>query len=200
MMYLILGIIVALIAYGINIYNTLGRSKNQYANAFAQIDVQLKLRYDLIPNLVNTVKGYKDHEFSTLEAVVKARNQASQLLNEISKKIQDGTISETETKQLISAENELRNAMTSFNLQIEAYPDLKASENFKALQEELTSIENRIAFARQAYNDSVTEFNNLLVTFPSNVVAKNCGYTTPAPLLTFEDAKEIAKPINVAFN
>lgn len=199
MLYIFLIIAIAIALYGISIYNKLGTSKNQYANAFSQIEVQLKQRYDLVPNLVATVKGYKDHELSTLEAVVSARNKASQLLADLSQKIKDGSISRSETEQLSLAENNLRQAMTSFNVQVEAYPDLKASENFKALQEELTTIENRIAFARQAYNDAVTEFNNLLVQFPSNIIAKRFGYSEQAPLLTFKDAEEIQKPVQVNF-
>jgi len=154
--FLILGIIAVLIIAFIGIYNSLIRLRNQVKNAWSQIDVQLKRRHDLIPNLVETAKGYMQHERDTLENVTQARSRAmgAEGVGNISK-----------------AEGQLSGAMSKFFLVVENYPDLKANENFLALQEELTSTENRIAFSRQSYNDQVLFFNNKIQMFPSNIVA-----------------------------
>ncbi len=143
-------------------YNALVRLRNQVDNAWAQIDVQLKRRHDLIPNLIETAKGYMTHERETLEAIVEARSKAmgAQTVGEKSKT--EGFLSE---------------AMSKFFLVVENYPDLKANQNFLALQEELTSTENKIAFARQAYNDQILSFNNKTEMFPSNIVAGMFNFT-----------------------
>ena len=150
------GIILLLILWFVGMYNGLVRLKNQVENAWSQIDVQLKRRHDLIPNLVETVKGYAAHEKETLDRVIKARSQA---------------ISATGLGDRIKAEGELSAALSKLMLLVENYPDLKANQNFLALQEELTSTENRISFARQFYNDSVMQYNNKIQMFPSNIIA-----------------------------
>ena len=159
---ILLGGLLMAVFYGINTYNALIGLRNQVKNAWSQIDVQLKRRHDLIPNLVETAKGYMKHERETLEAVVNARSQAmsSQTVGEKSK-----------------AEGLLSDAVSKFFLVVENYPDLKANQNFLSLQEELTSTENKIAFARQAYNDQALFFNNKIEMFPSNVVAGMMNFT-----------------------
>ena len=149
-------VIVLLIVFVIGIYNALIRLRNQVDNAWSQIDVQLKRRHDLIPNLVETAKGYMKHERGTFEAITKARSQAmgAKTVSEASK-----------------AEGALGEALSKFMLIVENYPDLKANQNFLAVQEELTGTENRISFARQSYNDQVLFFNNKIQMFPSNIVA-----------------------------
>jgi len=156
--YVIVGIIVVLLFALMGFYNGLVRLRNQVKNAWAQIDVQLKRRYDLIPNLVETVKGYMTHERETLEAVTKARNLAQQ-------------VSSAGAGARGKAEGELSAALGRLLAVAESYPDLKANQNFLALQEELTSTENKISFSRQYYNDSVLRYNNQTQVFPSNVVA-----------------------------
>jgi LemA protein len=146
----------------ISIYNSLVRSRNQVDNAWAQIDVQLKRRHDLIPNLVETAKGYMKHERETFEAITKARSAAM------------GAKTVSEAAQ---AEGQLGEALSKFMLVVENYPELKANQNFLALQEELTSTENKIAFARQNYNDQVLFYNNKTQMFPSNVVAGMFAFT-----------------------
>ena len=154
----ILGIIVVLVLIVVGIYNALVRLRNQVRNSWAQIDVQLKRRYDLIPNLVETVKGYAGHERETLENVIKARQQA---IN-----VTAGSVAEQ-----AKAENMLTQTLRSIFALSESYPDLKANQNFLALQEELSSTENKIGFARQNYNDQVLGFNNKTEMFPSNIIA-----------------------------
>jgi LemA protein len=161
--YVIIGIVVVLLIIFIATYNGLVRLRNQVKNAWAQIDVQLKRRHDLIPNLVETVKGYMKHERETLEAVTKARNLAQQL-------------SSAGAGERAKAEGELSSALARLLAVVERYPDLKANQNFLALQEELTSTENKISFSRQFYNDSVLKFNNKTQMFPSNVVASMTGF------------------------
>lgn len=161
--YVIIGIIVVLLIIFVAIYNGLVRLRNQMKNAWAQIDVQLKRRYDLIPNLVETVQGYKIHERETLEAVTKARNIAQQASSEGA-----GVRSK--------AEGELSSALARLLVVVERYPDLKANQNFLALQEELSSTENKISFSRQYYNDSALHYNNQTQMFPSNVVAGMMGF------------------------
>lgn len=157
------GIVVILFIFFIATYNSLVGLRNELRNAWAQIDVQLKRRYDLIPNLVETVKGYKIHERETLEAVTKARNLAQSL-------------SSSDVGARSKAEGELSGALSRLLAVAERYPDLKANQNFLALQEELTSTENKIGFSRQYYNDSALRLNNKIQMFPSNVVAGMTGF------------------------
>jgi LemA protein len=162
-----LAIIVAVIAYGIAIYNNLVNSRNRVKNAFAQIDVQLTRRYDLIPNLVEAVKGYMKHERETLEAVIKARNAAVSSLDAAKA---DPANAEA-IKKLGAAEGLLGGALGRLFALSEAYPDLKANQNMMQFQEELASTENKVAFARQAFNDSVLAYNNSVQNFPNNIIA-----------------------------
>jgi LemA protein len=161
--WVIIGIIVILVIVFIAIYNGLVRLRNQVKNAWAQIDVQLKRRHDLIPNLVETVKGYMKFERETLEAVTKARNVAVQA-------------SSSGAAERGKAEGELSSALTRLLAVVERYPDLKANQNFLGLQEQLTSTENKISFSRQYYNDSVLRYNNQTQMFPSNVIAGVTGF------------------------
>ena len=156
--YIVLGIVVVLVVAIIGIYNGLVRGRNQVKNAWAQIDVQLKRRYDLIPNLIETVKGYVKHERETLEAVTTARNLAQKLAS-------------AGAGERARVEGDLTSALGRLLAVAESYPDLKANQNFLALQEELTSTENKIGFSRQFYNDAVLQYNNKTQEFPSNVVA-----------------------------
>ena len=173
----------------IGIYNGLVQKRNAYKNAFAQIDVQLKRRYDLIPNLVETAKGYMKHERETLEAVINARNAAySANSNAVANPGDPGAM-----KALAGAEGQLNSALSRLLVTFEAYPDLKANQNMLALQEELTSTENKIAFARQAYNDAVTAYNNGREMFPQNIVAGMLGFQ-PAALLEIENKEERVAP------
>jgi LemA protein len=162
-LYVIIGVVAILIIWFIVIYNGLVRLRNQVSNAWAQIDVQLKRRHDLIPNLVETVKGYAKHERETLEAVTNARNLAQQAVG-------GGVGAQSK------AEGELSSALSRLLAVVENYPDLKANQNFLALQEELTSTENKISFSRQFYNDSVLKYNNKTQMFPSNAVAGMTGF------------------------
>jgi LemA protein len=162
-LYIILGIIVLLLLWFVFIYNGLVRLRNQMQNAWAQIDVQLKRRHDLIPNLVETVRGYMKHERETLEAVTNARNLAQQAIGK-------GVGAQSQAEQGLSG------ALSRLLAVVENYPDLKANQNFLALQEELTSTENKISFSRQYYNDSVLGLNNRVQMFPSNFVANMTGF------------------------
>ncbi|HTO56738.1 MAG TPA: LemA family protein, partial [Pseudomonadales bacterium] len=157
-----LGIIVVLVVWFISIYNKLVALKNRYVNAFAQIEVQLKRRYDLIPNLIETAKGYLAHERGTLEAVVTARNQAVAGLSAAAKDPGNAGA----MAQLGQAEGALGGALGRLNVVMEAYPDLKANQTMMQLSEELTSTENRVAFARQSYNDQVMSYNTYKQSFP----------------------------------
>ncbi len=154
------------IIFVIGLYNGLVRQRNKYRNAFAQIDVQLKRRHDLIPNLIETAKAYMAHEKDTLEAVIQARNTAESARSAATDSVSEDTVS-----QLAVAESGLGGALGKFFALSEAYPDLRSNQNMLQLQEELTSTESKVAFARQAYNDSVMHFNNKLETFPSNFIA-----------------------------
>ncbi len=176
--------LLALVIYVISIYNTLVTLKNRYLNAFSQIEVQLKRRYDLIPNLVETAKAYMAHERETLEAVTNARNDAAAAL----KAMGSGNVGGAEIAKLASAENALQGALGKLNVTMEAYPDLKASENMQQLAEELTSTENRVAFARQGYNDAVMGYNNYRQSFPPVFFAARFGHPADASLLEFEDS------------
>src|SRR4051794_39373926 len=166
-LWIFLGVIVALIAWAAAIYNGLVALRNRFKNAFAQIDVQLKRRYDLIPNLVETAKGYMKHERETLEAVIAARNTAYAA----SKNAAANPADAAAMKGLLNAESGLGGALSRLMVVSEQYPDLKANQNMMQLTEELTSTENKISFARQAYNDSVTGYNTAREKFPTNVIA-----------------------------
>ena len=161
--YIIVGVVVILIIVFIATYNKLVRLRNQVKNAWAQIDVQLKRRHDLIPNLIETVKGYMKHERETLEAITKARNLAQQAAS-------------SGPGARAKAETELSSALGRLLAVVENYPDLKANQNFLALQEELTSTENKLSFSRQYYNDSVLSYNNRTQMFPSNMIASMTGF------------------------
>ena len=163
----VVGIAVIVVLIVIGIYNNLVRHRNRFKNAFAQIDVQLKRRYDLIPNLVETAKGYMAHERETLEAVIQARNQAASAGQQAAANPDDaGAI-----RGLIGAEGALTGAMGRMFALMESYPDLKANQNMMQLSEELTSTENKVAFARQAYNDAVMTYNTMRETFPNVLIA-----------------------------
>ena len=179
----------------VSIYNKLVTYKNRFKNAFSQIEVQLKRRYDLIPNLVETAKGYMEHERETLEAVIAARNQAMAGLEAAAKDPANaGAI-----KELASAEGILGSAMGRLNVVMEAYPDLKANQNMMQLSEELTSTENRVAFSRQGYNDGVTAYNTFKQTFPPVLFASFFGHSDDATLLEFEDSAAMQEAPKVSF-
>jgi LemA protein len=182
---LILLIILAVVVlYGISAYNGLINLKNQTLNAFKQIDVQLKRRHDLIPNLVSAVKGAMDFERQTLEAVIQARNQAVAA---------GANAGPSAMKQVAAAENQLSAALSRFNVVVEQYPQLKATGNVMQLQEELTSTENRIGFSRQAYNDTATQYNTKQQQFPINLFA-GLAKAVPAELWEITDEAERAVP------
>ena len=193
---ILLVIIVALAFWVISIYNKLVALKNRYQNGFAQIEVQLKRRYDLIPNLVEIAKGYMSHERETLEAVISARNQAMAGLQAAAADPGNAAA----IKELASAEGMLGGALGRLNVVMEAYPDLKANENMMQLSEELTTTENKVSFARQAYNDQVTEYNTYRQSFPAVVFAAMFGHPTDAELLEFEDSAEIQAAPQVSFS
>lgn len=192
-------IIVAVIAllilfWAVGAYNRLVSLRNQFRNAFAQIDVQLKRRYDLIPNLVETAKGYMKHERETLEAVITARNQAVTANAQAASNPTDARA----MQQMAAAEGALSASLGRMFALSEAYPDLKANENMIQLTEELTSTENRIAFARQAYNDGVMQYNISREQFPGSIIAGMFAFP-PAELLQSTDSPEERKPVKVAF-
>jgi LemA protein len=176
---IVLIVIIAFVAlFAISIYNSLVKLRNQVKNAWSQIDVQLKRRHDLIPNLIETVKGYMTHERDTLENITKARSQA---------------VAAEGVGDKAKAEGELTSALGKFNLVVENYPDLKANQNFLSLQEELTSTENKISFSRQNYNDQVLFYNNKIQMFPSNIVAGMFQFTEEE-FFEIEDEKEKEVP------
>ena len=184
---LVVAIIVAAMAVGV--YNKLVTMRNRYKNAYAQIDVQLKRRYDLIPNLVETAKGYMAHERGTLEAVTQARNIASAAAKAAAANPGDATA----MKSLASAESGLGGVLSRLMMVSEAYPDLKANQNMMQLTEELTSTENKISFARQAYNDSVMIYNTDREVFPSNLIANTFNFG-PAELFVVDKPEQKDAP------
>lgn len=185
---LVLGVVVVAVM-AIGIYNSLVQLRNRFQNAFAQIDVQLKRRYDLIPNLVETAKGYMSHERETLEAVTQARNLAQQAGQRAAQNPGDPAA----MNGLNSAESQLTGALGRLLAVSEAYPDLKANQNMMALQEELTSTENKVAFARQAYNDAVTKYNTRREQFPAVLFSGALGFDE-ALLFEVEIEKEREAP------
>ncbi|WP_158138599.1 LemA family protein [Vibrio metschnikovii] len=191
---IIIAIMLLIGVYAISIYNKLITLRNRFKNSFAQIEVQLKRRYDLIPNLVSTAKGYMQHEQETFERVIQARNQAISGLKAAS----EAPESETAIQLLGQAEGMLKNALGRLNVVVEAYPELKASQTMIQLQEELTSTENKVAFARQAFNDSVTSYNTYKQTFPPVLFANMFGFQN-GNLLEFADSEAIQEAPKVSF-
>ena len=179
--WIILVLVVIVVLVSIGVYNGLVKQRNKVENAWSQIDVQLKRRVDLIPNLVETVKGYAAHERETLDAVIQARNMAQ---------------SATGPAEAAAADNVLTGALKSVFALSEAYPDLKANQNFLALQEELTGTEDKIAYSRQFYNDTVNKYNTKIQSMPSNIIAGMFNFTTRE---YFEAAGEARGPVNVQF-
>jgi LemA protein len=180
-LWVVLGLLGLLLLYGVVSYNRLVRLRNQIDNAWSQIDVQLRRRYDLIPNLVETVKGYAKHERELFERVTAARAAG---------------IAATTVGEQARAENQITQALRQLLAVVESYPELKANQNFLALQEELTATEGRIAFARQFYNDQVLAYNNLVQQFPSRIVAELGGFR---PREYFEIEEAAAGPVQVQF-
>ncbi|MEN8191195.1 MAG: LemA family protein [Bacteroidota bacterium] len=172
-------VIAVVVVYGVSIYNSLVRLRNQVKNAWSQIDVQLKRRHNLIPNLIETVKGYMTHERDTLENITKARSAA---------------VDASSIADKSKAESQLSGALGKFNLVVENYPDLKANQNFLSLQEELTSTENKISFARQSYNDQVLFYNNKIEMFPSNILAGMYNFSKEEFFeIEIEEEREVPK-------
>lgn len=187
-------VVLVILFWGVGAYNRLVSLQNQVKNAFSQIDVQLKRRYDLIPNLVETAKGYMKHERETLEAVIAARNQA---VNANAKAANDPSDTGA-MRQMASAEGMLSATLGKMFALSESYPELKANENMMQLTEELTSTENRIAFARQAYNDGVMQYNTSREQFPGSIIAGTFAFKAAEPLQSTESPEE-RKPVKVVF-
>jgi LemA protein len=188
------GIILMFLFYLVSIYNNLVSLRHRYKNAFAQIDVQLKRRYDLIPNLVETAKGYMKHEKDTLEAVIQARNAAMSAGQQAAANPGDAA----SMQKLSTAEVALAGSMTKFLGLAEAYPELKANENMLAIQEELTSTENKVSYSRQSFNDAVTAYNIACEEFPGSLVA-GFGRFMPATLLEVISAPQERDAVKVQF-
>jgi LemA protein len=188
-----IGVLAAVVIWLIGIYNRLISYRNQFKNAFAQIDVQLKRRYDLIPNLVETAKAYMKHEKSTLEAVIQARNAAAAA----SQAVHKNAASPEAMRSLLSAESALAGQLKQFIVQVEAYPELKADHTMTSLMEELTSTENKVSYARQAFNDLVMNYNTACEVFPNSIIANFFSFK---PGLLFEIGSAVERePIKVAF-
>lgn len=193
--YILLAVVAVIIVYIIMIYNKLVEFKNRAKNGFSQIDVQLKRRYDLIPNLVETAKGYLKHERETLEAVISARNSAASVLEKLAGNIPDVAAAGA----LTAAEGALTSALGNLQIAVEAYPDLKASANMMQLTEELTTTENKIAFSRQAYNDAVNEYNTYRQSFPPVAFAGLFGHGSDMVFLSFAEGEKLQQAPSVAF-
>lgn len=192
--YLSLGILIAIAVFAVMIYNAIVRAKNQYKNAFSQIDVQLTRRHDLIPNLVETTKKYLTHEQETLTAVIEARNNAASALSKAK------TNPNGENLDILSAaEGLLSQKMGGFFALMEAYPDLKANQSIAQLNEEISSTENKVAFARQHFNDMVTDFNNKIAVFPNNFIASAFNFNE-ATLLEIDNIEVKRENIKVDLN
>jgi len=193
-MIILAAIVLVILFWGVGAYNRLVSLRNQFKNGFAQIDVQLKRRYDLIPNLVETAKGYMKHERETLEAVIAARNKAVTANAAASVDPSDTAA----VQQMAAAEGALSSSLGKLFALSEAYPDLKANQNMMQLTEELTSTENRIAFARQAYNDGVMLYNTSLEQFPGSIIAGMFAFK-PAELLQSTESPDERKAVKVSF-
>jgi LemA protein len=193
-LWIFLAVVVVLAVWAISIFNRLVSLRNRFKNAFSQIDVQLKRRYDLIPNLVESVKGYMQHERGTLDAVVKARGNAVSAAQAAAAAPGDPSA----MQGLAQAEGALGGALGRLLAVFEQYPDLKANQNVLGLQEELSSTENKVAFARQAYNDSVMEYNTRRESFPDSIFAGMFGFA-PAELLQATESAEERKAPQVRF-
>ncbi len=191
----VLVIVAVVFFYIVGIYNRLVSLKNRYQNAFAQIEVQLKRRYDLIPNLVETAKGYIKHERETLEAVIAARNGAAAGLAAAAADPGNAAA----IRELAGQEGVLTGALNRLNVVMEDYPDLKANQNMMQLSEELTTTENKVAFSRQAFNDQVMAYNTYRQSFPPVAVAGIFGHSSDASLLEFEDSEQIQEAPKVSF-
>jgi LemA protein len=191
-MLIVLAVIAAIAVLVVSSYNRLVTLRNRFKNAFAQIDVQLKRRYDLIPNLVETARGYMKHERETLEAVIQARNAASHAEQRAAADPSDATA----MRGLMGAEQALTGALGRFFALSEAYPDLKANQNMAKLQEELASTENRIAFARQAFNDEVMRYNTAREVFPTNLIAGFFSFSEAQHLLIEEPTEREAPSVS----
>lgn len=189
----ILGLVAAVGVWAVLIYNGLVTDRNGYKNAFAQIDVQLRRRYELIPNLVNTAKAYMQHERETLEAVTLARNQAATAASTAAQQPGDGAA----LASLSGAEGQLGSVLGRMFALMENYPDLKANETMQTLMEELTATENKVAFSRQAYNDAVMFYNNTRESFPGNLVARQFRFNKAEQLEL--DMSAAAQPVEVDF-
>ncbi len=183
--WVVLGVVVVALIWAVTVYNRLVQLRNRIANAFGQIDVQLKRRYDLIPNLVEVARGYLAHEAATLEAVIKARGQAQGA----AAAVRASPESATAMGALAAAEGVLGGSLGRLMAVAEAYPELKADATMQSLSEELTSTENRLGFARQAYNDQALEFNDAATQFPDLIVARLMGFP-PAPMLESTQSEE----------